>query len=89
MKLIRRLEIVPEIFAPCQHAENDIGLNGSSSGWAVAEAFRAARADIPVVYASGNAANRSRRVSGSLFFDKPYEPAEILRACQTLCRNKR
>jgi CheY-like chemotaxis protein len=67
----------------------DIGLNGSSSGWAVAEAFRARRADIPVVYASGNAADRSRRVAGSLFFNKPYQPAEILRACETLCPSKR
>jgi hypothetical protein len=50
----------------------------------VAEQFRAARADAPVIYTSGNAADRSREVRGSLFFDKPYLAAEIVDACGRL-----
>lgn len=62
----------------------DVHLNGSGSGWDVAEAFRAARPDIAVVYTSGNSADRSRRVADSLFFNKPYRAADILEACRTL-----
>jgi hypothetical protein len=32
----------------------DVNLGGSASGWDVAECFRAARPDVPVVYTSGN-----------------------------------
>lgn len=62
----------------------DIQLGGHLSGWDVAEQFRAARADAPIIYTSGNAADRSRRVRGSLFFDKPYQAAEIVDACRRL-----
>jgi CheY-like chemotaxis protein len=62
----------------------DVHLNGGGSGWEVAELFRAARPDIGVVYASGNSADRSRCVAGSKFFNKPYRPADILDACQSL-----
>jgi CheY-like chemotaxis protein len=62
----------------------DIHLNGSPSGWEVAEAFRATRADIPVVYASGNAREPARCVAGSVFFAKPYQPEDIFQACVQL-----
>src|SRR3954454_1539609 len=62
----------------------DIQLAGLLSGWDVAEACRRVRADFPIVYASGNAADRSRRVHASLFFDKPYQHADILAACDRL-----
>ena len=62
----------------------DIQLPGAASGFDVAETFRAARAGIPIVYASGNSGNRHRCVSGSLFFDKPYRSTEILTACLQL-----
>jgi CheY-like chemotaxis protein len=62
----------------------DIQLAGRLCGWDVAEQCRAARADFPVIYASGNAADRSRRVAGSLFFDKPYSAADIVDACSRL-----
>jgi CheY-like chemotaxis protein len=62
----------------------DVQLPGSANGFDVAETFRAARADIPVVYASGNSGNRDRRVAGSLFFGKPYRASEILTACLRL-----
>jgi CheY-like chemotaxis protein len=62
----------------------DIQLAGQLCGWDVAERFRAGREDAPVVYASGNSADRSRRVANSLFFNKPYLPAEVVDACHRL-----
>jgi CheY-like chemotaxis protein len=62
----------------------DINLDGSGSGWDVAEALRAAQPDMGVVYVSGNSADHSRRVHGSLFFNKPYRSSDILQACLDL-----
>jgi CheY-like chemotaxis protein len=59
----------------------DIQLAGRLTGWDVAEQFRAANPDLPIIYASGNAADRSRRVPGSLFFNKPYRAADVVAAC--------
>ena len=59
----------------------DIQLAGHLSGWEVAERYRAARADLPVIYACENAADRSRSVQGSLFFNRPYDVAEVVEAC--------
>jgi two-component system, OmpR family, response regulator len=64
----------------------DIGLSGPLNGWDVGEAYRAARSDISVIYASGIAREQSRQVSGSMFVNKPYDPDKILRACNALCR---
>lgn len=38
----------------------DIQLAGQLSGWDVAEAFRAAKPEMPVIYASGNTLDRAR-----------------------------
>lgn len=62
----------------------DIQLAGNLSGWAVAERCRVLRADCPVIYASGNSVDRSRRVQDSLFFNKPYQAAEVVAACRRL-----
>ena len=62
----------------------DIQLSGRRSGWDVAEAFRALWEQIPVIYASGYASEPSRPVVNSVFFNKPYEPVEIVKACQRL-----
>ena len=59
----------------------DIQLGGYLSGWDVGEAFRAAQPGLPVIYASGNSVDRSRTVRGGQFFDKPYEPAAVVEAC--------
>jgi CheY-like chemotaxis protein len=59
----------------------DIQLAGHLSGWVVAERYRAARSDLPVIYACENSADRSRSVQGSLFFDKPYDVTEVVEAC--------
>jgi CheY-like chemotaxis protein len=62
----------------------DIRLNGPINGWEVGEAFRQKHADKPVIYASGHSIEPPRQVPGSLFFDKPYRPSEILNACRRL-----
>jgi CheY-like chemotaxis protein len=64
----------------------DIQLNDSVDGWEVAEAFRTTRGNIPVIYTSGNQMEPARGVSGSLHFNKPYQPADILRACERFNR---
>jgi CheY-like chemotaxis protein len=62
----------------------DINLNGSADGWVVAESFRNARDNIPVIYASGNPIDEARCVPGSVHFHKPYRPEDILCACVRL-----
>jgi hypothetical protein len=62
----------------------DINLNGPTDGWDVAEAFWHARGSVSVIYASGNPMDRSRCVPGSICFEKPYQPLDILRACVRL-----
>ena len=64
----------------------DINLNGSGTGWDVAEAARAMRPDIAVFYASGELVDRSRCVPGGLFFSKPYSSSDILKACRQLTK---
>jgi CheY-like chemotaxis protein len=59
----------------------DIQTPGHLSGWDVAEQFRAANAAVMIIYTSGNAPDRSRRVADSLFFDKPYDVPDVVRAC--------
>jgi CheY-like chemotaxis protein len=62
----------------------DIQLAGVITGWEVAEAMRRANPSAPVIYASGNASDKSRQVAGSLFFDKPYDPDAVIAACGKL-----
>ena len=64
----------------------DIQLAGALSGWDVAEQFRAVRADVPIIYTSGNSVDRSRRVADSLFFEKPYSPDTVVEACEKMVR---
>jgi CheY-like chemotaxis protein len=63
----------------------DIRLGGKLSGWDVGEASRALDPDIQVVYTSGTPSTPERRVSGSAFLAKPYEPETVIRACRELC----
>jgi two-component system, response regulator PdtaR len=62
----------------------DINLGAPGSGWDIAEALRADRPGIGVVYVSGNAVDQSRRVPDSAFFEKPYHSRDILQACREL-----
>ena len=60
----------------------DIQLEDPTNGWDLAEAVRAVRSDMPVIYTSGNGSNRARSVPNSLFFDKPYLPSAVVGACK-------
>jgi CheY-like chemotaxis protein len=60
----------------------DINLGGAATGWEVAEAFRAARPELPVVYASSNRVDRARCVPDSVFLSKPYRLGDVLSACR-------
>ena len=60
----------------------DIQLPGPLSGWDVADACRSSRHEMPVIYTSGNAADRHRAVVGSHFFEKPYDAASVVSACR-------
>lgn len=59
----------------------DIRLGGPVNGWDVAEACRDAHPDMKVIYVSGAAITPMRKVSSSLYFDKPYQSDAILAAC--------
>lgn len=62
----------------------DINLDGPGSGWDVAETLRAVRPGAGVVYMSANSIDHSRRLVGSLFFNKPCRASELLQACRDL-----
>jgi CheY-like chemotaxis protein len=62
----------------------DIQLADAISGWDVAEAFRVSDPEVPVIYASGNPSNPSRRVTESVFLTKPIEVSELKLACRRL-----
>ena len=66
----------------------DIQLAGPMTGWDVAHAVRIAKPDLPIIYASANVPDPLRRVEGSLFFGKPYDPEEIVAACRQLTAAK-
>lgn len=67
----------------------DINLIGPATGWDVAECFRIARPDVPVLYTSGKSIDAHRRVRRSEFVAKPYKRADILKAFQRLHTNDR
>lgn len=69
---------------PIDMVVTDINLGGCASGWDVAECFRAARPDVPVVYTSGKSIDTERCVPRSVFLTKPCQSGEILDVCQRL-----
>lgn len=58
----------------------DVNLPGGVSGWAVADAARKRRADLPVVFVSGGAQPpRGWKASPhDIFVQKPYTPSELV-----------
>src|SRR4051794_7125409 len=56
----------------------DIELASTMTGWDLAEALRRDRPELPIIYASGNAPDRSHQVNASLFFAKPYWMPDLL-----------
>ena len=63
----------------------DIRLPGKMDGWDLAEAFRAARPKIGVIYASANPPQEHRKVPDSIFFPKPAPMQRIVQICHAVC----
>ena len=61
----------------------DIRLPGLMDGWQLAEAARALRPDLPVIYATGFSQTPPRLIEGSLFFTKPYRAATLIKAIES------
>jgi CheY-like chemotaxis protein len=57
----------------------DVNLPGKVSGWAVADAARRERADLPVVFVSGGAEPPAGRCESphDAFVQKPYTPSDL------------
>jgi CheY-like chemotaxis protein len=62
----------------------DVNLLGPTTGWDVGDCFEIERPDVPVLYTSGNSVDAQRCVPGSEFVAKPYDNADILKACRRL-----
>ncbi|HWW64194.1 MAG TPA: response regulator [Sphingomonadaceae bacterium] len=62
----------------------DIRLLGPFTGWDVAEAVRAARPAVGVIYASANPALETRQVDGSIFLGKPSRMADLVAVSEKL-----
>lgn len=58
----------------------DIRLPGQMDGWQLAEAARALRPDLPVIYATGFTQTPPRLIEGSVFLTKPYRAAAVIKA---------
>jgi CheY-like chemotaxis protein len=55
----------------------DIRLPGDMDGWRLAATVRAAKPELPVIYATGYTVERAAQVPGSVFLKKPYRPSVI------------
>jgi CheY-like chemotaxis protein len=64
----------------------DVNLAGRMTGWEVARQARIIRADLPIVYITGAAANDwpSHGVPQSILLNKPFAPAQLLTAVSQL-----
>lgn len=62
----------------------DVRLPGEINGWDIAERCRENSPEIPVIYATGHSHVRPRPVAGSVWFQKPYRPDQIIDAIRTL-----
>ena len=65
----------------------DVHLTGPITGWDVAEALRASRPELRVLYTSSRGTDTSRQVSGSVFFEKPYDYTRIVGVSRNLLDN--
>jgi DNA-binding response OmpR family regulator len=66
----------------------DIRLPGKVDGWEIAERCREHDPGLPVIYATGFSPVTARPVPGSLSFQKPYHPDDIVRAIKELNRQR-
>jgi len=70
---------------PVDLVVTDIRLPGPLTGWDVADAFRAANADVGVIYCSGNPCEVERQVPDSVFLSKPCRMDYLIEASTRLC----
>ncbi|MCK1331391.1 response regulator [Bradyrhizobium sp. CW9] len=66
----------------------DVRLPGQVDGWQIAERCREQDPELAVIYVSGFSPVAPRPVSGSLFLQKPYDPADILKAVKAMGRDR-
>jgi len=62
----------------------DIRLPGSVTGWDIAEECRRINPTMPVIYATGYSHVGPRPVAGSVWFQKPYRPEQVVDAIRSL-----
>jgi CheY-like chemotaxis protein len=64
----------------------DVNLRGMMTGWDVAKQARIVRADFPIVYVTGAAADEwpSHGVPNSILLNKPFAPAQLITAVSQL-----
>jgi len=62
----------------------DIRLPGKLTGWDIAECCRRDDPTLPVIYVTGYSHVDPRMVPGSVFMQKPYRAAEIVRTIREL-----
>jgi CheY-like chemotaxis protein len=64
----------------------DVNLRGMMTGWEVAKQARIVRADFPIVYVTGAAADEwpSHGVPNSILLNKPFAPAQLITAVSQL-----
>lgn len=62
----------------------DIRLPGQRDGFGLADAARARRPELPVIYATGFTPDEVRLVPNSRFFRKPYWPRAVVEAAGAL-----
>jgi len=70
--------------APVDLLVTDIRLNGTLTGWDLAEAVRGLDTAIAVIYVSANPPAAGRGVPGSVFIDKPALMAQVIAAAHRL-----
>ncbi|HWC63942.1 MAG TPA: response regulator [Rhizomicrobium sp.] len=81
LKLLARFQAMGRRF---DFLITDIRLGGAVDGWEVAENFRKAWPDLPVIYVSANPIVERRKVQGSLFLSKPVDIAGLIVAGRAL-----
>lgn len=67
----------------------DIWLPGKIDGWQIAESCREHDPHLPVICATGFSPVAARPVPGSLSLQKPYQPADVVKAVQEMSRVRR
>jgi CheY-like chemotaxis protein len=80
------IRILDEQVAELAGLVTDIRLPGGLDGWEIARHARELRADLPVVYVTGDSADEwpAKGVPNSVVVQKPYAPAEVLTAISFL-----